>query len=119
MSDEPRVRQLVDELLDTERTPEEVCADCPELVAEVRKRSQQMLRVVEAELEAMFPTPGPGREVDTQAPCNPAAGRIREMNELHDNFQMDILREVTRAEGGRPGIPRCEEKGDDSGRGRS
>jgi len=74
MSDEPRVRQLVDELLDTERTPEEVCADCPELVAEVRKRSQQMLRVVEAELEAMFPTPGPGREVDTQAPCNPAAG---------------------------------------------
>src|SRR5215471_3968214 len=74
MSDEPRVRQLVDELLDTERTPEEVCADCPELVAEVRKRSQQMLRVVEAELEAMFPTPGPGRQVDTQAPCTPAAG---------------------------------------------
>ena len=56
MSDELRVQQLLDEILDSERTPEEVCADCPELLAEVRRRWQQM-RLVEAELNAMFPTP--------------------------------------------------------------
>jgi serine/threonine-protein kinase len=73
MSDEARVRQLLDEFLDSERTPEEVCADCPELLAEVRKRSQKMLRIVEAELEAMFPTPDPNRKAHTPAPRNPAA----------------------------------------------
>jgi serine/threonine-protein kinase len=61
MSDEPRVQQLVDEMLDSGRTPEEVCADCPELLAEVRKRSG-LLRIVEAELNAMFPTPDPNRD---------------------------------------------------------
>jgi uncharacterized protein (DUF433 family) len=29
MSDETRVQQLLDEILDSERTPEEVCADFP------------------------------------------------------------------------------------------
>src|SRR5262245_15679815 len=72
MSDEPRVRQLLDDLLDSERTPEEVCADCPELLAEVRQRWQQM-RLVEAELDALFPTPGPHRGADTPAPGSPAA----------------------------------------------
>jgi hypothetical protein len=42
-----------------------------------------------------------------------AAGRIREMNELHDNFQMDILRDPDmRAKGGRPRertVPTLEE----------
>jgi eukaryotic-like serine/threonine-protein kinase len=65
MSDEPRVKRLVDELLDTERTPEEVCADCPELLAEVRKRSQRMRSAVEAELDALFSTPKADQDVDT------------------------------------------------------
>jgi serine/threonine-protein kinase len=72
MSDESRVDQLLDEILDSERTPEEVCADCPQLLPEVRKRWQQMHRV-EAELEALFPTPAPDRDIDTPAPWNPAA----------------------------------------------
>jgi serine/threonine-protein kinase len=58
MADEPRVQQLLDEILDSERTPEEVCGACPDLLPEVRRRWQQM-RVLEAELQAMFPTPGP------------------------------------------------------------
>jgi serine/threonine-protein kinase len=58
MIDESRVRQLLDEMLDSERPPEEVCGAYPELLPEVRKRWQRM-RVVEAELEALFPTPGP------------------------------------------------------------
>jgi serine/threonine-protein kinase len=74
MSNQARVQQLVDEVLDTERTPEEVCADCPELLEEVRKRSQEMLRRVEAEVQAMFPTPRPEREGDTPPPWNSDTG---------------------------------------------
>jgi serine/threonine-protein kinase len=63
MSDEPRVQQLVDEMLESGRTPEEVCADCPDMLAEVRKHSV-MLRIVEAELDAMFPKSDANRDVD-------------------------------------------------------
>jgi serine/threonine-protein kinase len=71
MSEDSRVQQLVDQILD-ECTPEEVCADCPELLPEVRKRWQQMC-IMEAELDALFPTPGPNRDADTPAPGNLAA----------------------------------------------
>jgi serine/threonine-protein kinase len=54
MADDPRVRQLLDEVLDSERPPEEVCSSFPELLPIVRRRWQQVRRV-EAELEAMFP----------------------------------------------------------------
>jgi serine/threonine-protein kinase len=70
MSADSRVQQLLDEILDSERSPEEVCADCPELLTEVRERWQQMRRV-EAELDAMFPTPAPNRDAITPAPRNP------------------------------------------------
>jgi serine/threonine-protein kinase len=76
MSDELRVQQLLDEILDSERTPEEVCAACPELLPEVRKRWQQMRRV-EAELQALFPSHGPHRDADTPPPGNPAAALPR------------------------------------------
>jgi serine/threonine-protein kinase len=62
MIDEQRVRELLDEILDN-RTPEEVCANCPELLPEVRRRWKQM-RMVEAELDQLFPTPGPTRDSD-------------------------------------------------------
>jgi serine/threonine-protein kinase len=71
MSDEPRVQQLLDEILDSERTPEQVCAACPELLTEVRKRWLQM-RLVEAELDALFPTPGPIQAAETPGPWDPA-----------------------------------------------
>jgi serine/threonine-protein kinase len=56
MSDESRVQELVDELADDLLTPEEVCADCPELLPEVRSRWLQM-RVLERQLDELFPTP--------------------------------------------------------------
>ena len=58
MAVESRVQQLLDELCDSGCTPEEVCAACPELLPEVRRRWLQMC-AVEAELDALFPTPGP------------------------------------------------------------
>jgi eukaryotic-like serine/threonine-protein kinase len=64
MAEEPRVQQLLDEIFDSQRTPEEVCGACPELLAEVRRRWQQM-RVAEAELNALFPTQGPKPDANT------------------------------------------------------
>jgi serine/threonine-protein kinase len=59
MGSQSRVQQLLDELDDAGCTPEEVCAACPELLPEVRRRWRQM-RAVRADLHALFPTPGSG-----------------------------------------------------------
>ena len=60
MPADPRVQQLLDELIDPEATPEEVCRSCPELLPEVRARWQRMC-CARAELDAMFPpAPAPG-----------------------------------------------------------
>jgi serine/threonine-protein kinase len=69
VSDEPRIQQLLDEICDSERTVEEVCAGHPDLLEEVRKRWLR-IRVVEAELEALFPTPKVSGGADTPGPWN-------------------------------------------------
>ena len=56
MANDP-VEQLLDEIFESERTPEEVCAAYPRLLPEVRRRWQQMC-LVEAGLEALFPRSG-------------------------------------------------------------
>jgi serine/threonine-protein kinase len=58
MAVDSRVQELLNELCDSEATPEEVCAGCPELLAEVRRRWLQMC-AVKAELHELFPTAGP------------------------------------------------------------
>ncbi|HEV3023205.1 MAG TPA: protein kinase, partial [Pirellulales bacterium] len=55
MTDNPRVQQLLDELFDSQATPEEVCGSCPELLPEIRRRWKQMCQVRD-ELDALFPT---------------------------------------------------------------
>ena len=35
MADDPRVQELLEEILDSERTPKEVCASLPELLPQV------------------------------------------------------------------------------------
>jgi serine/threonine-protein kinase len=54
MTDDPRLQQLLDELHESQATPEEVCASCPELLPEVRRRWAE-IRCVQAELDALFP----------------------------------------------------------------
>src|SRR5271156_5660131 len=54
MPDEPRVQELLDELLDREATPEEVCGACLELLPVVRERWRQICRA-RAELDALLP----------------------------------------------------------------
>jgi serine/threonine-protein kinase len=56
MAGNPQVFGLLEEMLDSGKTPEEVCRDCPELLPEVRARWEQMCRVG-AKLDALFPAP--------------------------------------------------------------
>ena len=64
MSAESRVQQRLDEILDSGRSPEDVCIDCPELLEEVRRRWQQ-IRMVKSGLHAMLPTPTCDQDTDT------------------------------------------------------
>jgi tetratricopeptide (TPR) repeat protein/tRNA A-37 threonylcarbamoyl transferase component Bud32 len=64
MSAEWLVDQLLEEISVFRRTPEEVCADHPELLTEVRRRWRRMC-AIEEELEALFPVAAPGRGADT------------------------------------------------------
>src|SRR6266404_2949424 len=54
MSDDARVEELLEQLLDSGGPPEDVCRDCPEMLARVRA-GWQRLRALEAEVGAMFP----------------------------------------------------------------
>jgi serine/threonine-protein kinase len=75
MADDPRVQQLLDELLDADATPEEVCDSCPELLPVVRERWRRMRRL-RADLDALFPPPEvPSTKPDAHFPpsSEPAA----------------------------------------------
>jgi serine/threonine-protein kinase len=72
MADDSRVFGLLEEMLASGRTPEEVCRDSPELLPEVRARWQQ-LGPIDAEFGALFPVPGPIPGCDTATPAGPAA----------------------------------------------
>jgi hypothetical protein len=54
MTADPRVQQLLEQILDSQRTPEEVCRDCPELLPEVRALLER-IRAVEEQLGTLFP----------------------------------------------------------------
>ena len=76
MADNPRLRQLLDELLDSHATPEEVCGDCPELLPEVRAGWREVCRV-QAELDALFPAlPEPGAGPPAPPPAGLALPRV-------------------------------------------
>jgi hypothetical protein len=56
MTDDPRVQQLIDELIASSTTPEEVCQSCPELLPEVRRKWRRVRRLSD-DLDALFPPP--------------------------------------------------------------
>jgi serine/threonine-protein kinase len=57
MADDARVTELLEAMLDSGLTPEQVCRDCPELLPVVRERWKQLGRI-DADLRALFPEPG-------------------------------------------------------------
>src|SRR6516162_8823733 len=70
MADDPRVQQLLDELLDSHATPEVVCGTCPELLPVVRNRWRQMCRL-QADLDALFPPPDAPAPQPPEGPAPP------------------------------------------------
>jgi serine/threonine-protein kinase len=56
MGDDLHVRGLLEEVIGSRRSPEDVCAEHPELLSEVRRRWARCRRL-EADLEAIFPPP--------------------------------------------------------------
>src|SRR6516162_9088521 len=73
MAGNPRVLELLEEMLDSGQTPEEVCRDCPELLAEVRQRWKEFCRI-DAEVGALLPEHGTPPEAAGITPVPPAAG---------------------------------------------
>ncbi|MFI5337234.1 MAG: protein kinase [Opitutales bacterium] len=69
MAGNPDVFTLLEEMLDSGRTPEEVCRDRPELLPEVRRR-WRTFRLVDGSLAALFPDPEtpPGADAIVAAP---------------------------------------------------
>jgi serine/threonine-protein kinase len=58
MSGDPRIQWLLEEILDSGLSPEEVCRDDPELLPRVRERLGRVRRV-EAQLDALLPAASP------------------------------------------------------------
>ena len=74
MAGDPRVRALLEAILESRRTPEEACKDCPELLNKVRDGLRR-LRELELEVDSLFPTNGsataPLEPPDSQSPQIP------------------------------------------------
>ena len=69
----PQVLALVEEMLNSGKTPEEACLDCPELLPEVRRRRQEFC-LVNAQVEALFPGLRTDQGADAIGPGLPSAG---------------------------------------------
>jgi serine/threonine-protein kinase len=72
MAWDPHVQQLLEQLLESGTTPEEVCATCPDLLPLVRQRWQR-LRLLQAQVRMLFPEPGSIPPVDAHGPVPPAS----------------------------------------------
>ena len=70
MASDPRIRQLLEDVLDSGRTPEDVCQACPELLSEVREGLRELTEV-EAAVDALYSETGP-----TQMAANKAASGV-------------------------------------------
>jgi hypothetical protein len=76
MPGNPQVLGLLEEILDSGKTPEEVCRDCPELLPEVRQR-WQAFELIDAQVRTLLPGLGVRPEAGATAPLAtglPAAG---------------------------------------------
>ena len=67
----PRVLELLEEMLNSGLTPEEACRDCPELLSEVRQRWQEF-QLIDAEVRSLLPALERNSDVGTAARRDPA-----------------------------------------------
>src|SRR5262245_60917616 len=73
MPGSPQVLGLLEEMLDSGKTPEEVCRDCPELLPEVRRRWQEF-RLIDAQFGELLPGLGTPADTGPFRPGPPTAG---------------------------------------------
>jgi eukaryotic-like serine/threonine-protein kinase len=73
MPGDPRVLGLVEEILESDRTPEEICQDCPEMLDAVRDRLRRV-RALGAQVDSLFPTSG-----SAATPPDPPDGKPRQL----------------------------------------
>ena len=74
MPDDPRILDLLEEAMTTESSPESLCSDAPELLAEVRRRLARVHRL-RSEMDALFPEAG--SDDDPPAPATAIDGLPR------------------------------------------
>jgi tRNA A-37 threonylcarbamoyl transferase component Bud32 len=70
MPGDPRLQELLEEILDSDRTPEDVCQACPELLPQVRERLRR-LEAVDAQFDAFFLSAESSTEVPDPAEIVP------------------------------------------------
>jgi serine/threonine-protein kinase len=73
MAGHANVLGLLEEMLDSGKTPEEACHDCPELLCEVRRRWKEFC-LIDAEVEALFPEQGVPPDTFVTTPGRLTAG---------------------------------------------
>src|SRR5262249_59127367 len=73
MAGNPQVLGLLEEMIDSGKTPEEMCRHCPELLPEVRRRWQEFC-LIDAEVVALLPELRTAADAGPIMPGPPAAG---------------------------------------------
>src|SRR5262245_17741144 len=76
MAGNPQVLALLEEMLDSGKTPEEVCRNCPELLLEVRRRWQEF-RHIDAQVGELLPGVRTTPDAGAVTPVPPSAGLPR------------------------------------------
>jgi serine/threonine-protein kinase len=71
MASNPQVLELLEEMLESSKTPEEVCRDCPELLEEVRQRWRDF-QLIDGQIQTLLPGLATRRDAGPTAP--PATG---------------------------------------------
>src|SRR5258705_1832658 len=69
-AEDPRIERLLDELLNSHLTPEQVCADSPDLLPTVRKRWRKLKRLG-VDLDNLFPIQGDPQGAGPELPKIP------------------------------------------------
>src|SRR5262245_11913072 len=75
MAGDPRVLELLEEMLGAGKTPEEVCGDCPELLPEVWRRWQEF-RLIDAQVVELLPGVRTTASVGPGTPVPPALPQV-------------------------------------------
>ena len=94
MTDEFRIQKLLEQILESGLTPEEVCAESPELLPVVETRLRQ-IRQLEQSIDALFPSPTP---VESKAQQSSDLGSLSQSSVRQDLLAEFISLCATRCE---------------------